>query len=347
MLIAKQLFLTPATGRSKCYTGRSWRLGAFLGIVFLCLTALSACGGGDSSEEAPSATAGQTIPAREPTELALPIRVLVTLPLFEDFVRAAGKENVEVISVVSSGESPHDYEPPADSELGLSRPRFFFYNGLGLDSRVVDAVEKSVDDETFVVPFAPNIRSPRGTELGNPDLTAEQAEDNPHLWLDPVLAYLYVEVVADEFTIYDGVRQGFYNDNFAAYRDEMVLLRDELSSELEKIPAARRKLVTYHNSFEHFARRFGLEASGFAVAQPGAAPDDAAIAALVGKIQAEGIPAVFAENGYDRSIMEDIASRAGVDVCTLSSDILPAGVDTYAEMMRRNVAEIVRCLGGG
>ena len=314
--------------------------------MLLCLIALWACGGDDLAEEAPTVTPGATIPVREPTELELPIRVAVTLPLFEDFVRAAGRENVEVISVVSSGASPHDYEPPANSEPGLSRPRFFFYNGLGLDSRVVEAVEENVDDETFVVPFAPNIRSPRGTELGNPDLTAEQAGDNAHLWLDPVLAYLYVEVVADEFTIYDGVRQGFYNDNFAAYRDEMVQLRDELSAEIEKIPQAKRKLVTFHNSFEHFARRFGLDASGFAVAQPGEAPDAAAIDTLVGKIQAEGIPAVFAENGYDRSVMEEIASRSGVDVCTLSSDILPAGVDTYAEMMRRNVAEMVRCLGG-
>jgi ABC-type Zn uptake system ZnuABC Zn-binding protein ZnuA len=283
---------------------------------------------------------------REPTELELPIRVAVTLPLFEDFVRAAGKENVEVVSVVPSGGSPHDYDPPPEAVRRLSANRFFFYNGLDLDGRVTEAVEESVGDETFVVPFAPNIRSPRGTELGNPDLTAEQAGDNPHLWLDPVLAYLYVEVVADEFTIYDGIRQAFYNDNFAAYRDEMVQLRDELSAEIEKIQPAKRKLVTYHNSFDHFARRFGLEVSGFAVAQLGATPDVAAIDALVGKLEAEGIPAVFAEQGYDRRVMEGIASRAGVDVCTLYSDTLPDGVDTYAEMMRRNVAEMVRCLGG-
>ena len=79
--------------------------------------------------------------------------------------------------------------------------------------------------------------------------------------------------------------------------------------------------------------------------QPGASPDAAAIDALVAKVQAEDIPAVFAEEGYDRGVMEDIASRAGVDVCTLYSDVLPDGVDTYVEMMRRNVAEMVRCLG--
>ena len=316
------------------------------GLALVCLIVLSACGGSDSSEDVSVSTPGRTIPAREPTELELPIRVAVTLPLFEDFVRAAGKENVEVVSVVSAGTSPHDYDPQSEGGIELSRPRFFFYNGLGLDARTVAAVEENVDDETFVVPFAPNIRSPRGTELGNPDLTAEQAADNEHLWLDPVLAHLYVEVVADEFTIYDGVRQAFYDDNLVAFREEMVQLREEFSAEIEKIPQARRKLVTYHNSFEHFARRFGLEVSGFAVVQPDVAPDVSATDALVAKIQAEGIPAVFAETGYDRGAMEGIAARAGVDVCTLHSDVLPAGVDTYLEMMRLNVAEMVRCLGG-
>jgi ABC-type Zn uptake system ZnuABC Zn-binding protein ZnuA len=335
---------TPATRRSKCYDGLRPLSTFSLVLSLLCLLAVSACGG-DSPEEPSSATPGPTIPVREPTELELPIRVVVTLPLFEDFVRAAGKENVEVVSVIPSGVSPHDYDPALDSLPELSRPRFFFYNGLELDSRVTETVEESVDDETFVVPFAPNIRSPRGSELGNPDLTADLAGDNAHLWLDPVLAYLYVEVIADEFTIYDGIRQGLYDDNFAAFREEMVQLREEVTAEIDKIPQNRRKLVTYHSSFEHFGRRFGLEISGAAVTQPGAAPDAGTIDALVAKIQTEEIPAVFAENGYDRGLMEQIASRAGVDLCTLYSDILPDGVDTYLEMMRRNVAEMVRCLG--
>jgi ABC-type Zn uptake system ZnuABC Zn-binding protein ZnuA len=314
-----------------------------VGSLLSALIGLTACSDESSRERTENTLNAPTIQPREPTELELPIRVAVTLPLFEDFVRAAGKENVEVVSVIPPSTDPHGYEPPADLVSGLSSLRFFFYNGLALDTDVADAIERGLEDETFVVPFAPNIRSPRGSELGDPEITAERAGDNPHLWLDPLLAYVYVEIVADEFVIYDGVRQKFYDDNFAAFRDEMVRLRDELSIGIEKIPQTRRKLVTYHNSFEHFARRFGLENS-FAVAQPGSVPDSAAIETIVAAIRSSGIPAVFAEHGYDRGVTEDIASRAGVQVCTLYSDIFPDGVQTYAEMMRRNVAEIVRCL---
>jgi ABC-type Zn uptake system ZnuABC Zn-binding protein ZnuA len=312
------------------------------------LVLLAGCSSDGSPNSSPgSGTPGAlTIEPREPTELELPIRVAVTLPLFEDFVRAAGQENVEVISVIPPGSDPHRYEATPANLDSTSQVRFFFYNSLGLDALVANAIENGLGDETYVVPFAPNIRSPRGAELGNSKITAEEAGDNAHLWLDPVLAYVYVEIVADEFVIYDGVREKFYNENFAAFRDEMVQLREELTAEIEKIPADKRRLVTHHDSFEHFARRFGFEVAGFAVAQPGPPPDPGAADSLVAAIQAQSIPAVFAEHGHDRADIDAIASRAGVPICTLYSDVLPDGVDSYVDMMRRNVAEIVRCLGG-
>ena len=337
---------TVVGGGGSVTTGRLLRLTGTAGLL-LAMVGLPACSGDDSSGGPSPSTAGApTIEAREPTELELPIRVAVTLPLFEEFVRAAGKENVEINSIMPSTTDPHAFTAVPDTAPGLAGIRFLFYNGLGLDTGPVEDMEIDLEAETFVVPFAPNIRSPRGSELGNPEITAEEAGDNPHLWLDPMLAYVYAEIVADEFVIYDGVRQEFYNDNFAVFRDEMVELRDELAVQMEGIPEASRKLVTYHDSFDHFARRFGFEVSGFAVARPGETPDAAAIEALVGTIRDRGIPAVFAEHGYDRAVMEDIAARAGVDVCTLSSDIKPDDVATYADMMRRNTQEIVRCLGG-
>jgi zinc/manganese transport system substrate-binding protein/zinc transport system substrate-binding protein len=308
---------------------------------------LVACGDSEPDGGRPDSTSPPpTILERSPTELELPIRLGVTLPLFEDFARAAGGENVEVVSLIPLTAEPHEFDGAGELSRDISGIDFFFVNGLGLDDRLASAIEAGRDEQAFVVPFAANIQSPRGSELGNVDLTAEAARDNPHLWLDPNLAYVYVEIIADEFVIYDGVRKAFYDDNFARFRDGLVALRDELSAEIDKIPQARRKLITYHNSFEHFARRFEMEVAGFAIDSPGAQPDAAAINGLVAKVQAEGIPAVFAEHGHERGAIDEIASRAGVPVCTLYSDVLPDGVDAYDEMMRANVAEMVRCLGG-
>lgn len=313
---------------------------------------LSSCGSAedetaptDSPGLAPSPTfetTPQPPPERHPTQLELPITVAVTLPLFEDFVRVAGGDHVTVFSLIPPGTDPHSYELTEADIARLEGVDFFFVNGLGLDSRLHSVIEANRDQDAFVIPFSPNI--PSGDR---PDVTAEEAGDNPHLWLDPRLAWVYPELVADEFVIYDSVNEEFYMGNFTAYRAQLLDLMEEIRVALEAVPEERRKLVTYHDSLAHYARRFGLEVAGFVVREPQDTPDDAHVADLVETIRAQGIPAVFAEFGYDKSVMDTIGREAGVPVCLLYTDILGEPVDTYIEMMRANTAEIVRCLGGG
>jgi ABC-type Zn uptake system ZnuABC Zn-binding protein ZnuA len=314
---------------------------ALAGVISACAVA---CGDESTSDDpttsATSAITPAPIPHRSPTELELPIQVAVTLPLFREFAEAAGPENVEAISLIPSGADPHSYEfTPADLER-MKGIDFFFFNGLGLDSRLQDTIETNRDENAFVIPFAPNIRSPQGG-----DATAEQAGDNAHLWLDPSLAYVYTEIVADELVIYDGIRQQFYASSFTAYRDSLLSLQAELEAELEGIAPERRKLVTMHNSFDHFARRFKLTVAGFGTSDPAPELSDADTQRLVQLLREQQVPAVFAEFGYDESGMAGVANQAGVPLCTLYSDILPDGM-AYEAMMRANVQELVRCLGG-
>jgi len=270
----------------------------------------------------------------------LPIQIAVTLPIFEGFARAAGGDNVEVISLVPPGADPHTYQL---SDADIQRMKgidFFFFNGLGLDSRFQDTIESNMDETSHVIPFASNTVSPR-----RDGRTAAEAGDNAHLWLDPSLAYVFVEIVADELIIYDGVHQDTYNANFRAFKERVLDLQDELYARMQVVPPERRKIVTYHNSLDHFARKFDLQVAGYAVEAPGDTPAPDAVQRLAGIVRAQGIPAVFAEHGYDPGLMQQVAAEAGVPVCTLYTDILAAEGVTYEEMMSANADEIVRCLG--
>ncbi|HET8943774.1 MAG TPA: metal ABC transporter substrate-binding protein [Dehalococcoidia bacterium] len=303
-----------------------------------------ACGGEGSEEESPSPEASLTatpfqLPERSPTEMELPVRIAVTLPIFEGFAREAGGENVEVISLIPAGSDPHSYEfTPQDLEK-MKGIDFFFLNGLGLDSRLQDVIEANRDEDAYVIPFAPNILSPSGGGL-----TAAEAHDDAHLWLDPALAYVYTEIVADELDIYDGIRKETYDANFTAFRDAMLSLQNDIFSRLQALSADRRKLVTFHDSFDHFARKFELEVAGYAVAKAGDAPTPDAVGRLVQIVGEQAIPAVFAEYGYDAGLMQQVATQAGVQLCTLYSDIVDPAL-TYDEMMNANADEILRCLG--
>jgi ABC-type Zn uptake system ZnuABC Zn-binding protein ZnuA len=271
--------------------------------------------------------------------MELPIRVAVTLPLFEEFARVAGPGNVEVISLIPPGADPHTYEFTDGDIARMKGIDFFFLNGLGLDSRLHQVIEENRDEGAYVIPVAPNTKSPQGG-----DLTAEQAKDNAHLWLDPSLASVYTEIVADEFIIYDGIRQDFYNSSWTAFRDRMLAFQGELAAELAVIPEDRRKLVTLHDSFAHFARRFDLAVAGFGSASTGGTLSEADIERLVLLVQQQQVPAVFTEYGYDATAMTEVATRAGVPLCTLYTDMLGGEVASYEEMMRANARELVRCL---
>jgi zinc/manganese transport system substrate-binding protein len=260
--------------------------------------------------------------------------------MFEEFARDAGLQSVEVISLVPAGADPHTYQfTPADIER-MKGIDFFFVNGLGLDAHLQEVIEENRDESAFVIPFAPNIRSPQGGEI-----TAEEAGDNAHLWLDPTLAYVYPEIVADELIIYDGVRSQFYTDNFAASRERLLALQGEVQAIIDSIPAERRALIVKHDSFDHFARRFGLTAPGHLIESPASTPTSDDIARAVQLVRDQQAPAVFTEFGYDPAPMQQVASQAGVPLCTLYSDIIEPG-QTYSDLMLANAREISRCLGG-
>jgi len=261
--------------------------------------------------------------------------------LFEDFAREVGKDNIEVFPLVPAGADPHTYSLSAADLARLKDADFVFLNGGGLDTAMQDAIEASLSENAHVIPFTPNIRSPQGGGL-----TAEQAGDNPHLWLDPALASVYAEIIADELSIYDGVHQQYYSDNLAAYKQRLNALASGINTRLQAVPAGRRRLVTLHDSFPHLARRFDLKVSGFLVETSADAVAEANVTRLAAVIAEQEVPAVFTEYGFDAGAPGNLAAQTGVPLCTLVSDISPPDATTYEQVMTRNSDELVRCLGG-
>lgn len=313
-------------------------------VAVVVLSVAAGCGGDDDASSTPTPGSSRATPDSldgAPTQLELPISVAVSLPLFEDFVREVGLENVEVFSLVPAGADPHTYRLTEADIARLAGVDFFFVNGAGLDTAIAEAIEENRDEEAYVIPFAPNIRSPQGNGL-----YAEEAGDNAHLWLDPDLADVYPETIADTFVIYDGINESFYNGNWQIMQDEFMDFLAEALGRIAAIPEANRKLFTYHDSVPHLARALGLSVAGFAIPNPGVELSAEQLSTSAVAVAESGVPAIFAEHGYDATAIEQIAGEAGVQVCTLYTDIMPEGVSTYLETMRANVDELVRCLAG-
>lgn len=176
-------------------------------------------------------------------------------------------------------------------------------------------------------------------------------EFDPHVWHDVANAMVMVEAIRDALSAAGPDNAEAYAANADAYLAELAELDAWVTEQIERIPPERRKLVTAHDTFGYFAQRYGLEVVGTALGSlntEAADPSAGELATLIEQIQAEGVPALFAENVSNPALIERIAQETGVTVGEpLYTDALGppgSGAETYLDMMRTNVEIIAETL---
>ncbi len=275
---------------------------------------------------------------------ANPLLAVTSNTVLADLVANVGGDTVRVRSLAPAGTDPHTFQPTPDSIKTLSQARVAFFNGSGLEDwwdKTIRSVKK---------PDVPVIELSKGlATIRMPGHTAAMATRgaDPHVWLDPNLVKAYVDKIRDALSRADGANAGFYAGRAKAYQVKLDELDAWIRTEVEKIPTARRKIVTFHNAFQYFANRYGLAVKGFVVVSPGKEPSAKALAELTRRIKEEQIPAVFAEADFSPKMLEVLAKDAGVKVVTnLYDDSLSSGppADTYINMLRHNVTQMVNAL---
>jgi ABC-type Zn uptake system ZnuABC Zn-binding protein ZnuA len=258
-----------------------------------------------------------------------------------DLVVNVGGNAVRVRALTAAGADPHTFQPTPDSIKLLSQARVVFFNGAGLEEWWDKTIRSIKKPEVPVIELSKGLASIR-----MPGHNPAERQD-PHVWLDPNLVKAYVDKIRDGLSQADTPNAGAYAERAQAYKAKLDELDGWVRAEVEKVPAARRKIVTFHNAFQYFAIRYGLAVKGFVVVSPGKEPSAKAMAELTRRITQEQIPAVFAEADFNPKMLEALAKDAGVKVVTnLYDGSLSSGppADTYINMMRHNVTQMVNAL---
>ncbi|MCE2473835.1 MAG: zinc ABC transporter substrate-binding protein, partial [Anaerolineae bacterium] len=175
---------------------------------------------------------------------------------------------------------------------------------------------------------------------------------DPHIWLDPHNVIYWVLMIRDALSAADPDNAASYAANAEAYALELIALEsDFILPALEALPAEKRVLVTSHESMGYFATTFGFEIVTTVV--PGMStmvePSARDIAALIDRVSAEGVPAIFGDTQTSEAIMRTIASAVGIEIFGLYSDTLTESdgpASTYLDYMRYNMTTIVSALQG-
>ena len=235
--------------------------------------AIAACGG---SPPAPGSTGG--------------LNVVTTTTVFADIVHNVGGDRVTVRSIVPAGVGPEDYEPKPDDARLLAGARLIVKNGVGLD----DFLDRLLDANSTSAPVL---------TLGDGIPTVSiDGEANPHFWLDPTLVRdRYLPAIEAQLSALDPAGAATYRANAETYARQLDALDTTLMAKVASIPAAERKLVTFHDAFPYFARHFGFELIGVILENVGQEPTASDLAVKPG-------PNTFSRRGL-------LIPRRGLQAC--------------------------------
>lgn len=276
-------------------------------------------------------------PSGSPSPSGAALKVVTTTTVFADIVHNVGGSRVAVSSIIPPGVGPEDYEPKPDDAVKLAGAQLIVSNGVGLDNFLDRLLVSGNGGETPRLVLGDGI----------PTITID-GEPNPHFWLDPILVkQYYLPAIVAKLAEVDPDGATTYQANANTYGAQLDQLDAELKAKIDEIPADNRKLVTFHDAFPYFARHFGFELIGVILANVGQDPSASELAALVDKVKAAHVNAVFSEAQFSPRLAETLATEAGIEqvVTTLYNDALgPAPADTYLGLMRWNVDQIVLAL---
>lgn len=278
------------------------------------------------------------------------LNVVVTYSILGDIVRNVGGDAINLQVLVGPNGDAHAFEPsPADS-VSVADAALIIENGLGFETWLDDLYEASGSQATRIM--ATEGLEPRPlTGDGHTDGDHDHGEFDPHVWHSVANVIQMTKVVREALIQADPTQAALYQANAEAYLSQLQDLDTWIFAEVKKLPDDQRQLVTAHDTFGYFAERYGFEIVGTAlgaVSTEGADPSAAEVAALVEDIRSAGVPAIFAENVHNASLMQQIAAEAGVTLApALYTDALGelgSEGDTYIQMMRYNVTVIVAAL---
>ena len=265
--------------------------------------------------------------------------VLTTFTVLQDIAQNVAGEHLRVESITKPGAEIHGYEPTPGDVAKASEADLILDNGLYLEAWFGQFVE------TADVPHA--VVSDGVEAL---DIAGDAGTPNPHAWMSPEAAQVYVDNMVTAFSELDPEHAEDFAANAEGYSRQLQQIHDELVETVGALPENERALVTCEGAFSYLARDVGLEEHYIwpVNAEQQATPQQ--IAAVIETVDEQDIPAVFCESTVSDAPMQQVVEATGARfggtlyVDSLSQEGGP--VPTYLDLLRHDADVIVEGLTG-
>lgn len=269
------------------------------------------------------------------------IDVFVSLLPTGYFVDRIGGPYVNTNVLVGPGQDPHTFEPTPKLMARLSDARVLFKMGFPFEESLIKKIG-SMFKNLKVVDLQKGIELRTMTEEEEHDHgdshghahvgekhghTHDAGEKDPHTWLDPRLARVQAQTIADTLISLDPAHKAVYEKNLADLQKDLDAIHDQLTKALA--PLKGRKFFVFHPAYGYFGDAYGLKQ--IAVQLGGKEPTGRQLARLIQLAKEDDVRVIFVQPQFSQKTAETLAKSIGGAVIPLD-DLAPDYLKNLQEM---------------
>ena len=242
--------------------------------------------------------------------LALPalaqerIKAVTSFTILADMAANVAGDAADVVSITKPGAEIHNYQPTPGDLVAAQDADLILWNGLNLEQWFAQFLDN--------LPDVPSVVLTEGIEPMGIGEGPYEGKPNPHAWMSPSDALIYVENIRAAFAAADPDNADIYAANAAAYAEKITATVEPIREALASIPEEKRWLVTSEGAFSYLARDFGLKELYLWPINADQQGTPRQVREVIDAVRAHDIPVIFSESTISSKPAEQVARETGI-----------------------------------
>lgn len=270
-------------------------------------------------------------------------KAITTFTIIADMAKNVAGDAADVESITKPGAEIHEYQPTPGDIRRAQGAQLILANGLNLELWFAKFYQHLSGVPEVVVSTG---ITPTGITEG-----PYNGKPNPHAWMSPQNALIYVDNIRDAFSQYDPQNASIYAKNAEAYKQKIHSTLAPLRSELDKIPQDKRWLVTSEGAFSYLANDYQLKELYLWPINADQQGTPQQVRKVIDTIRKNNIPAIFSESTISdkpaRQVARESGSHYGGVLYVDSLSAADGPVPTYLDLLRVTTSTIVKGISEG
>jgi manganese/iron transport system substrate-binding protein len=271
------------------------------------------------------------------------LKVVTTFTVIADMAKNVAGDAADVKSITKTGAEIHEYQPTPGDIRRAQGANLILVNGFNLELWFSRFYQRLND--------VPQVTVTQGIEPMGITEGPYNGKPNPHAWMSPDNALIYVDNIRDALQKYDPANAAIYQANAERYKAQIQQTIAPMRAAVDKLPADKRWLVTSEGAFSYLARDFGLKELYLWPINADQQGTPQQVRKVIDAVRDHQIPAIFSESTISAKPAQQVAREAGIHyggvlyVDSLSNSDGP--VPTYLDLLRVTTETVVKGITEG